>query len=173
MTPLREWLRPPRSLLVLLFLLALVSVSVLGWFGWKLLDQERIIDAQRSQERLEQAADRIAATLRGALAESGERIGSWEAIRPSEPGLLIYLTENTVAPSPGGVLLYDPLPTALPEAVPETFAEAEVLEFQRNRPAEALAKYEALAQSPNASSVRVRCCGRPASYATWPGRTTA
>ncbi|MEO8025625.1 MAG: hypothetical protein ABI823_04100 [Bryobacteraceae bacterium] len=64
MTPLRQWLRPPRTLLLALFVLALVSVSALGWFGWKLRTQEQLVEAQRSQERLEQAADRIAATIR-------------------------------------------------------------------------------------------------------------
>jgi hypothetical protein len=45
--PLREWLRPPRNLLIILFLLTLVSVSALAWFGWKLLEQERVVEAQR------------------------------------------------------------------------------------------------------------------------------
>src|ERR1035441_8555344 len=64
MVPLREWLRPPKSLLLILVLLSLVSVSAVGWFGFKLLEQDRMVQAQRRQERLEQAADRIAATLR-------------------------------------------------------------------------------------------------------------
>ena len=71
MTPLTEWLKPPRTLLLLLFLLTLVSVSALGWFGWRLLEQERAVDAQRSQERVEAVADRIAATV-----ETGET--GWE-----------------------------------------------------------------------------------------------
>src|ERR1051325_6665594 len=62
MTPLREWLKPPRKLLLILFLLTLVSVSALAWFGWRLLDQERMVEAQRTQERLEHAADRLSAT---------------------------------------------------------------------------------------------------------------
>ena len=85
MTPPREWLKPPRSLLLLLFLVTLVSVSALAWFGWRLLDQERVIEAQRAQDRLEQASDRIAAVARGALAETGERLGSW-LIAPPQDG---------------------------------------------------------------------------------------
>lgn len=153
MTPLRAWLKPPRSLLVLLFLLALVSVSVLGWFGWKLLDQERMIDAQRSQERLEQAADRIAATLRGALAETGERLGALASApaatdhRPVESGLLLFVEDLVVIAAPGSTLLYEPSPAPLPEAPPDAFAEAEDFEFQRNQPNEALARYAVLASS--------------------------
>ena len=47
-----------------------------GLFGWRLLKQQRIVEAQRSQERVEQAADRIAAIVRGAIAEASERAGS-------------------------------------------------------------------------------------------------
>src|ERR1700681_1858236 len=98
MTPLKEWLKPPRSLLIILFLLTLVSVSALGWFGWKLLEQERVVEAQRAQDRVEQAADRIAATMRGTLAETGERLGAWVTAPPPdgkpEEGLLLVLTEN-------------------------------------------------------------------------------
>src|ERR1035438_4914091 len=59
MVPLREWLRPPKGLLLILVLLSLVSVSAVGWFGFKLLEQDRMVQAQRRQERLEQAADRV------------------------------------------------------------------------------------------------------------------
>ena len=83
MTPLREWLKPPKSLLLILFLLTLVSVSALGWFGFKLLEQDRMVQAQQRQERLEQAADRIAATQRGTLAETGERLSAWLAAPPA------------------------------------------------------------------------------------------
>jgi threonine/homoserine/homoserine lactone efflux protein len=75
MTPPREWLKPPRSLLLLLFLVTLVtlvSVSALAWLGWRVLDKERVIETQRAQDRLEQTSDRVAAVARGALAETGE-----------------------------------------------------------------------------------------------------
>src|ERR1700732_2935592 len=105
MAPLKEWLKPPRQLLLLLFLLTLVSVFALGWCGWRLLEQERLVEAQRSQERLEQVADRIAATVRGTLAEIGERLGDWEDAAPAglpvKDGTVLVLKENslTVAPA--------------------------------------------------------------------------
>ena len=76
MVPLREWLTPPRTLLLLLFLLTLVSVSTLALFGWRLLEPQRMVEAQRSEERLEQAADRITAVVREGPAESSERLGA-------------------------------------------------------------------------------------------------
>jgi hypothetical protein len=84
MRPPSEWLKPPRSLLLILFLVTLVSVSALAWFGWRVLYQEQVVDAQRTQERLEQAADRITATARGLLAETGERVGAWPISPPPD-----------------------------------------------------------------------------------------
>ena len=83
MTPLREWLKPPKSLLLILFLLTLVSVSALGWFGFKLLEQDRMVQAQQRQERLEQAADRISATTQHPCRDrrAAERVARRAALR--------------------------------------------------------------------------------------------
>jgi signal transduction histidine kinase len=155
MLPLREWLRPPRTLFLILFLLTLVSVSALGWFGWKLLDQQRAVEAQRLQERLDQAADRIAATLRGTLAETGERLGAWAVAPPAgrEPqeGLLLVLTESSLTAFPAGRLLYDPSAAPEPEVNLPVFDMAEASEFQQGQPAKALAVYEQLANSDDAA----------------------
>src|SRR5437016_10638223 len=110
--PLPEWLRPPKLLLLILVLLTLVSVSALGWFGWKFLEQERMVESQRDMDRREQAADVIAATLRGALAETGERVGGWLTSPPpaGKPGqgALLVLGEHGIAVYPAGRLLYRP-----------------------------------------------------------------
>ena len=52
MRPPSEWLKPPRSLLLILFLVTFVSVSSLVWFGWRILYQEELVESQRAQERL-------------------------------------------------------------------------------------------------------------------------
>jgi len=152
MTPPKEWLKPPRSLLVILFLLTLVSVSALGWFGWKLLEHDRLVEAQRTQELLEQTADRASATLRRTLAESGERLGSLLAGEVQDPpadGLRLLLSENGVTAEPPSHLLYRPLPSPLPEAPAGMFAAAEALEFQQQQPRLAAERYEELAVSRN------------------------
>ena len=155
MTPLTEWLKPPRTLLLILFLLALVSVSALGWFGWKLFEQERIVETQRSQDGLEQAADRIAATLRGALAETGERLGSWETGTLSgslpQEGLLLLFKDGKLSATPAGQIFYYPAASPEPEAGSAVFAAVELLEFAQGRPAGALQSYERLASSNNAA----------------------
>jgi len=148
MRPPSEWLKPPRSLLLILFLVTLVSVSALGWFGWRVLHQEQVVDAQRTQERLEQAADRITATARGLLAETGERVGTWPMSPPTDgkpdDGLVLIFSGPDVSALPAGRLLYRPAPTPLPEAPVAVFSEGETIEFQQNDAAKAAEWYRRL-----------------------------
>ena len=154
MTPQNKWLKPPRSLLLILFLLTLVSVSALGFFGWKLLSQERLVEDQRAREQLEQSADRIAATLRRTVAETSGRLGAWVAAPqsgdPPREGLVLLLTGGSLSASPAGRLLYQPAPPALPEAPGETFAEAETLEFQHGQADRAANWYRGMTESTSA-----------------------
>jgi signal transduction histidine kinase len=151
MTLLDQWLRPPRSLLVGLFLLTLASISTLAWFGFRLLDQERLVEAQHAREHLEQSADRIAATLRGSLAETGDRLGTWLAfpapeVKPDD-GVFLLFAGDMLEASRGARLLYQPLPSMLPEAPAEAFAEGERLEYPQPKPEQAAAWYTRLASS--------------------------
>jgi signal transduction histidine kinase len=175
MMPPGEWLKPPRSLLLILFLVTLVSVSALGWFGWRVLYQEQVVETQRAQERLEQAAGRIAATARGALAETGERVGAWLISPPpdGEPveGLLLIVGDNRLTALPPSRLLFRPFPSAEPEAPPETFSEGEALEFQQADPGKAIEWYRRrLAESKNAA-VRAGALLRLARVLRKAGRT--
>lgn len=148
MTPLREWLRPPKALLLLLFLLTFASVFTLTIFGWRFLEQERMVEAQRSQDRLEHAADRIAATIREALAKSSERLA---AGRVSTGELLFTLSATSLDATPVGQLLYYPFAPPDPEPSSGIFAEPEFFEFAESQPAEALLGFERLAHSTDAS----------------------
>lgn len=151
MVPLRQWLRPPKSLLLILVLLGLVSVSAVGWFGFKLLEQDRMVQAQRRQERLEQAADRLSASLRGTLAETGEHVSAWLTSAPPpgkpEDGILLIIEENLVQAWPDGRLLYYPVPSNGTEADSDIFAEGELLEFLQAQPAKAADAYRTIAES--------------------------
>lgn len=152
MTPLPEWLRPPKLLLSILALLTLVSVTALAWFGWKFLQQDRMVEAQREQDRREQAADRIVATLRGTLAEAGERAGAWILSPPPrgkpDDGVLLVAGDRGLDVYPEGRLLYRPLPAHEPEAPDAVFAEGETLEFLQAQPRRAVDWYAALASNP-------------------------
>jgi signal transduction histidine kinase len=155
MTPLQEWLKPPKSLLLILFLLTLVSVTALAWSGWKLLEQDRLVQAQTRQEALEQEADRIAATLHGSLAETGDRLSAWLASPPPagtpKDGALLIVRGSSIVAYPPGRMLYFPTTSSDPEAPSEPFVEAETLEFQDGQLAKAAAAYRTLTEARDAS----------------------
>ena len=136
MTPPAQWLKPPRALLLALFVLTLVAVSALAWFGRSLLEQERAVENQRAEERQEQAADRIATKLREALAESGERLGYWilnppADTRPAE-GVLLISNDGALSAIPRNLLLYRPSAVdPIDDPSEPAFSEGENLEFQQ------------------------------------------
>jgi signal transduction histidine kinase len=141
----RAWLKPPRSLLVILFLLTLVSISAVAWFGYRLLAQDSVVEEQRTQEHLEQTADRIVVTLRGLLADAGERLGSDD--RTSRLGPVFLVTPTSLAALPPTRLLYRAFAPADPEAPASTFAAAEALEFQQDQPEAAIDAFARLTAS--------------------------
>lgn len=147
MTP-RRWFRPPRALLLGLFLLTLVSVSALAVFGWRLLEGERLIEAQQSQDHLEHAADHLAAMIREALAKSDQRLADGRVLQGE---ILFELSAMSLSDSPPGQLLYYPLPAPDPEPHSKIFEQAELLEFAEAQPAEALRGFERLTHSADPS----------------------
>ena len=130
------WLTPPNRLIVILRTLTLVSVSALGWLGWRLISQDRLVEAQRAHDRLEQAADRIAANFRRRLDGEGRL-----------QGLTIVATNESFSVAPPDRLLYYPHAAPEPEAPGAAFREAETCEFRANQPLLAIASYERLAQA--------------------------
>jgi signal transduction histidine kinase len=142
--------QPPQPLLVILYSFTAVCISLLGWLAWRLVDQERLVESQRAQERIEQEADRVVATLRGVLADLGERLDAWDSSSRPPEGALVVMVKAGSVDAFGGKLLFSPLPPVLPEANPELFRKGEELEFALSKPAEALAIYQPLALSESA-----------------------
>ena len=151
---MREWFKPPRHLLVILLLLTAASVSALLWSGWKLTEQESAVEAQRSRERLEQAADRVAALLRANLAETGERLAAAAAasspagIKPEpDQSLLLVFTQDTLSAWPSERLLYTPVADRGAEAPAGAFAEGEAAELRQQQFDKAAGIYRRLSES--------------------------
>jgi len=142
--------QPPQPLLVILYSFTAVCISLLGWLAWRLVDQERLVESQRAQERTEQEADRVVATLRSVLADLAERLDAWDSSSRPPQGALVVMVKGASIEAFGGKLLFSPLPPALPEANPELFRKGEELEFALSKPAEALAIYQPLALSESA-----------------------
>src|SRR5687767_4831925 len=53
---LREWVRPPRHLLLLFAAITSVSTIALGWSIWQLVQQDRALATQRAQEQRDAVA---------------------------------------------------------------------------------------------------------------------
>ncbi len=143
----REWFYPPRLVLTIFLGVAVVSAGALGWLAWLLFEQDRALEVQRHQERLEQAADRAAAVMQSALADLELQLNS-DPGRTSEPpaGALIFITGPTgVLIHPDGGLLYYPEPPQVPESPTAPFVEAEQAEFVRKDLVAAGSLYTALA----------------------------
>jgi signal transduction histidine kinase len=146
----RDLLAPPRSLLLVLFVVTAAAVGALGGFGWTLLEQERQLEAQRARERLDDAADAAVARARAALARVGEDLNAMASgTRPLEPadGFTTILFDGaSVRSVPDGRLLFLPgrfesVPT------PGTVAAAEALEFTPGGRQDAIRTYRVLATS--------------------------
>src|SRR5688572_16829503 len=145
-----RWLQPPRHVLAIFLTIMLVSAGALGWLGWQLLEQDRSLERQRLQERLEQAADQTVAALQRSLSELEAHLNlipSAGATEPPRGVAILLIKEQAVEVYPSGSLLYYPAIPPDEEPPAATFAEGENLEYQRNDPAKAAEFFRALARS--------------------------
>lgn len=116
----------------------------LGWLGWLLLDQDRLLEDQRTRERVDAAvaeledalADGIAAE-RSRLDEIAEAISSGQGTDVPQildtlrgPLTLIHFSVDRTTAMPEHGLRYLPV-TRKPESLPPQFARADRLEFQQ------------------------------------------
>jgi signal transduction histidine kinase len=147
-----EWLRPPRRTLAVFLGLMLFFGGALTWIGKQLLDQDRSLERQRTQERLEQSADYIAAELQRSL--SGlerylDYIPGPSAQELPTGVMALQATQGAVGVRPADRLLFYP---AMPAGEPERsapFAEGENMEYRRKDPVAAAEIYRVMAKSPD------------------------
>ena len=158
-----RWFRPPRHVLALfLGVTGLLSLAM-GWLAWQLIAQDRALAAQRTQERLDIAAEAAVTVIRYGLDGLAQRLDALSRLPPDEVPAgfaeqaswlgddvaLISARDRTFDVWPAGRLVYYP-PTALRRGAPspgtEILAAGEVLEFGRRDLAGALRAYEALSR---------------------------
>jgi signal transduction histidine kinase len=146
-TLLKGWFRPPRLVLTLFFCVMCACALALAWLGWKVIQQDRLVEAQRLQERLESAADRVVA----ALDRSVRRISDFADPRqPASGEVFVAAFEGSVEVHPQGSLAYSPWQLDESGTAPAVFREAEDFEFSRNSPDKAAGMYRGLAESKQA-----------------------
>ncbi len=146
------WFRPPRRTLTVFLCLMLILGGALAWLGWRLLKQDRALEGQRVQERLELAADHMAAALQQSLTDLESYLSfvpSPGAKVPPDGVMVLQATKRAVnAYPPDGLLFYPVIPDSK-EPPFATFVAGETLEYQRNDPVKAAEVFRKLARSPD------------------------
>ena len=159
--PLSQWFRPPRHFLTLFLGIMLMLAATLGWLGWRLLEQDRALENQRTQERLDNAADLIGTSLLRKLSESEGQLAGLAALsdpelgagasrltgQPAGTALIIVFRSYAVDAYPQAGLLYYPFLPSAKEPPASVFAAGEALEFQQKDPARAVEAFRELSRS--------------------------
>jgi tetratricopeptide (TPR) repeat protein len=146
---LRALFRPPRHLIAVFVLVALVPSLLLIAFGWRLRQREIKLEQARVEARRNEAADLLVTGLEQALSATEDVLRDPEAMRmaavtPDSVTLVIGETQFEVLPY--GRLLFHPVPSAGAAAPDEIFSAGEAIEYQRNDPRLAAAWFQRLAQ---------------------------
>ena len=158
---LSRWFRSPRYLLTLFLAIMLVLAVTLGWLGWRLLEQDRSLQNQRAQQRLDDAADLLATSLLRKLSESEDQLTNLLVLPDPEMNsrasglaaldgpavLLVVLRPQAVDAYPRAGLLYYPFSPPEKTPPPGTFDAGEALEFQQKDFARASAVFRELSHS--------------------------
>ena len=171
--PMRDWLRPPRNLLVLFLGTTLVLTAGLGWLGWRLLQQDRAVEAQRVRDRLDSAADLVAAEMRQTLTAAEAQLTLLSTLSASrlldsasayaetfgDDALVVVFRPGAVDAYPSHRLLSYPALPRPPEPTTDAFAVGEAHEFRTEDFESAIAEFQRLpdsADSPDTDATRIR-----------------
>ncbi len=136
----------------------------MAWLAWQWLAHDRALAAQRTQERLDNAAETAVTVLRHGVDEIARQLDALSRVPAGatpadfivqvplvgDDAVLIVTGDRRFEVWPGGRLVYYP-PSALarqpPESMPGAFARGEELEFQRRDLAGALRALDPLTRS--------------------------
>jgi signal transduction histidine kinase len=165
----REWLRPPRQVLVIFLTVALVSTGVLGWLAWTLIDQDRALENQRRQDQLEATADRAVNAMEQSVARLETILATPSAGLPDHVSFF-SVSAGKILVQPAGSLPYVPVSGEKPEPSPAIFAEGDRLEFRAGDVQGAIRVYQALSATadPQVRAVALARLGRLDRKAHWP-----
>jgi signal transduction histidine kinase len=150
------WTRPPhrsRSLILLIVAITVVPLATLLWVGWRLLEQDRLLQAQQTEQRIERAADLVVAALQRAMAASERRLaadgGEWP-----EGAVAVTFSDGLVQASPRTRLAFLPVVQRPHEPPAAVFTRGDELEFRQRNHAAAAEFFRDLAGSSPAADVR-------------------
>jgi signal transduction histidine kinase len=143
-------LASPRKLLALFVVLSGIPLIALGWLGWRVLDQDRALDAQRFRDGLENAAGVLTRELDRELTvweTLAQDAADGRSVAPPADSTVIVFDDLGIVEQRGIRLPYQPHVRSNEAIAPAIFADAEALEFQRNDLQNAAAAYKRLAET--------------------------
>jgi signal transduction histidine kinase len=141
--PWLDWFRPPRNLLTFYLAGTLAAAAALAWLGWRLLDQERVLEGTRAQERLEISADRVVALLQRSL-DDLERQSAAAGATVAEDTVVVTADRRTVQARPPDRLVFYPFLAEPAEGPGDVFRAGEAAEFAGGDLANTIAIYRGL-----------------------------
>ncbi len=140
-----------------LFLAVVVCLAIWQvWLTWRSMEQDRNLAAQRSRDRLEQAADLAIAEITNALGEWDLRLREMDSLPPPAAwsaklppgGTFILVASRSVATHPARPLLFVPAPPSSSRVLPGVFDSAEDLEYRDQKYDRAIEALRPLADQP-------------------------
>ncbi len=142
--------RAPHRLLVLILVVTLIPAAALIWLSWRILEQDRVLERQRLQDRLERTADAVSAALARRLSDIEERLPTLWNNPPSplpDDAVLVSFGSAAVDARPADRLSYWPVVPPPVEPPRILWAAGEAFEFRDANPPRAILAFEALARS--------------------------
>jgi signal transduction histidine kinase len=126
-----------------------IPALALGWLVWRTLDQDRLLERHRAQERLQQSAELMAAALQERLRTLPAEAAKLDDSRLSDDAAVLTIKGGIVGQYPSGRLLYLPSVPATSGLPAGIFNDAETLEFHKKDWPSAALVYRKTAASQN------------------------
>lgn len=141
---------PPRLLMLWAVVMGLPVCGV-AWLSWRVLEQDRLVERQRQQERCEAAADAAAAELGRRFRTLEQNLDEFEHGGVPDGAVFLLRRVQGLERVAGQRLAFYPEAPAAAPPQEGIFAEAERLEFAARQPAAAAEAYAKLASTGPAS----------------------
>jgi hypothetical protein len=127
---LRLWLQPPRRSLGVFLAMSLGLTAGLAWFGWQVVELDRNLERQRTQERVGHAIDLVAVSLGRWLDDVGRELAivaaapdgvtfdsrTIDAPDSDAPVFLVFTRDGLRAVPEGRLAYYPDEPSGVPHA---------------------------------------------------------
>jgi len=145
-----ESVPPSRRLLALFLVLTVAPAAGLVWLGWRLLEQDRTLEAQRILERQEYAADLVVGALGRQIAASRRYLtqsGDTSSLVTAPDAVAVIFQQDGFRDLPVGRLLYYPVAPQVREVPEAPFLTGERLEFSHQDYARAIEQFRSFADA--------------------------